>query len=81
MMYWVSSHMSGTRRCAKSVAGSSEPAELQERTADLKHDYADVFAETSLLPPDRSVEHVVPMLLNEQTSSQRMYRMTIPESQ
>ena len=41
-----------------SAAASSEQAELHKHIDSLKHDYADVFAEPSGLPPDRGVEHV-----------------------
>ena len=60
------------------VAGS-EQADLLQHVDALKQQYADVFAEPSGLPPDRGVEHVVPLLPDSQPPFQRMYRLAPSE--
>ena len=47
----------------------------------LKEDFADCFAEPSGLPPDRGVEHVIPLLPHSQPPFQRMYRLAPSELQ
>ena len=43
------------------------------------HRYADVFAKPSGLPPDRGVEHVVPLIPDAQLESKRMYTLAPAE--
>ena len=38
-----------------------------------KHEFADVFREPSGLPPDRGIEHVVPLQDDSQPPFNRMY--------
>ena len=53
--------------------------ELAEHiNASLQY-YADVFAELSGLPPDRGVEHVVPLVPDAQPEFKRMYRLAPAE--
>ena len=51
---------------------SDEAADLQLHIDGLKQDFADVFATPSGLPPDRGVEHVIPLLPDSQPPFQRM---------
>ena len=44
----------------------AEHAALHKHIDTLQHDFADVFATHSGLPPDRGVEHVIPLLPNSQ---------------
>ena len=58
-----------------------EQADLLQHVDALKQQYSDVFAEPSGLPPDRGVEHVIPLLPDSQPSFQRMYRLAPSELQ
>lgn len=60
---------------------NAEQADLLQHVDTLKHDFADVFAEPSGLPPDRGVEYVVPLLPDSQPPFQRMYRLAPSELQ
>ena len=55
---------------------AAEQADLHAHVDTLKQQYADVFAEPSGLPPDRGVEHVIPLLPDSQPPFQRMYRLS-----
>ena len=59
----------------------AEHADLHKHVDSLQHDFADVFATPSGLPPDRGVDHVVPLLPNSQPPFQRMYRSAPSELQ
>ena len=63
------------------TAISTEQADLLKHVDTLKEDFADVFAEPSGLPPDRGVEHVIPLLPDSQPPFQRMYRLAPSELQ
>lgn len=54
------------------------PELAEHLDASLQH-YADVFAEPSGLPPDRGVEHVVPLVPGAQPEFKRMYRLAPAE--
>ena len=58
-----------------------EQAHLLQHIDALKQQYSDVFAEPSGLPPDRGVEHVIPLLPDSQPPFQRMYRLAPSELQ
>ena len=58
-----------------------EQADLLQHVDALKQQYADVFAEPSGFPPDRGVEHVMPLLPDSQPPFQRMYRLAPSELQ
>ena len=62
-------------------SASDEAADLQLQVDDLKQDFAEVFAEPFGLPPDRGVEHVIPLLPDSQPPFQRMYRLAPSELQ
>ena len=59
----------------------AEHANLHKHIDTLQHDFADVFATPSGLPPDRGVEHVIPLLPNSQPPFQRMCRLSPSELQ
>ena len=59
----------------------AEHADLHKHIDTLQHDFADVFATPSGLPPDRGVEHVIPLLPDSQPPFQRMYRLAPSELQ
>ena len=44
----------------------AEHADLHKHIDTLQHDFADVFATPFGPPPDRGVEHVIPLLPNAQ---------------
>ena len=52
-----------------------EQAQLLQHIDALQQQYSDVFAEPSGRPPDRGVEHVMPLLPDSQPPFQRMYRL------
>ena len=56
-------------------------AHLLQHIDALQQQYSDVFAEPSGLPPDRGVEHVIPLLPDSQPPFQRMYRLAPSELQ
>ena len=58
-----------------------EQADLLRHVDALRQQYCDVFAEPSGLPPDRGVEHVIPLLPDSQPPFQRMYRLAPSELQ
>ena len=60
---------------------SNEAADLQLQIEGLKQDFAEVFAVPFGLPPDRGVEHVIPLLPDSQPPFQRMYRLAPSELQ
>ena len=61
-----------------SAAGDdAEHADLHKHIDTLQHDFADVFATPSGLPPDRGDEHVISLIPN----CQRMYRLAPSEVQ
>ena len=64
-----------------SMPADPEQADLLQHVDGLKQQYADVFAEPSGLPPDRGVEHVIPLLPDSQPPFQRMYRLAPSELQ
>jgi len=66
---------------ASPAAAEPEQADLLQHVDALKQQYADVFAEPSGLPPDRGVEHVIPLLPDSQPPFQRMYRLAPSELQ
>ena len=49
-----------------STAADAEHADLHAHIGKLQQTYADVFAEPSGLPPDRGIEHVIPLLPDAQ---------------
>ena len=59
----------------------AEHADFNKHIDTLWHDFADVFATPSGLPPDRGVKHVIPLLPNSQPPFQRMYRLSPSELQ
>ena len=58
-----------------------EQAHLLQHIDALQQQYSDVFVEPSGLPPDRGVEHVIPLLPDSQPPFQRMYRLAPSELQ
>ena len=56
-----------------SCAVNSTETDLAGSIASLQHEYADIFEPPTGLPPDRGIEHVIPLLPGAQPSSQRMY--------
>lgn len=56
-------------------------ADLLQHVGTLKQQYPDVFAEPSGLPPDRGMEHVIPLLPDSQPPFQRMHRLVPSELQ
>ena len=63
---------------APDPATSAEKADdLLQHVDTLKETFAEVFAEPTGLPPDRGVEHVVPLLLGSQPPFQRMYSLAL----
>ena len=69
-----------TSAAANSV-DAAEQADLHKHIDSLQHDFADVFQAPSGLPPDRGVEHVIPLLPDSQPPFQRMYRLSPSELQ
>ena len=63
------------------AAADPEQTDLWQHVDTLKQQYVDVFAEPSSLPPDRGVEHVIPLLPDSQPPLQRMYRLAPSELQ
>ena len=55
--------------------------ELAQQITALQQQYNTVFAEPSGLPPDRGIEHVIPLLPDSQPPFQRMYRLSPSELQ
>ena len=49
---------------------------LSQQLDSVKTDFADGFAESSGLPPDRGIEHVIPLEPNAQPRFKRMYRLS-----
>ena len=45
----------------------------------LRHRYADIFEPSTGLPPDRGIEHVIPLIPDAQPVPQRMYRLAPAE--
>ena len=45
----------------------------------VKQDYADIFNEPAGLPPDRGIEHVIPLEESSQPQFKRMYRLSPAE--
>ena len=77
-----------TSSSASPATTSTAPVSADHEQAALLHDvnalveqYSDVFAEPSGLPPDRGVEHVIPLLPDSQPPFQRMYRLAPSELQ
>ena len=52
---------------------------LSQHLDSVKSEFADVFAEPSGLPPDRGIEHVIPLEPNAQPPFKRMYRLSPSE--
>ena len=52
---------------------------LTQQLDGIKSQFADVFAEPSGLPPDRGVEHVIPLEPGAQPPFKRMYRLSPSE--
>ena len=59
------------------VVDDAEHADLHKlmHVDTLQHDFADAFAFPSGLPPERGVEHVIPLLPNSQPPFHRLYRL------
>ena len=53
--------------------------ELSDSIASLQHDYADIFEAPTGLPPDRGIEHVIPLVPGAEAVPQRMYRLAPAE--
>ena len=66
---------------SSAAVDDAEHADLCKHIDTLQHDFADVFATPSGLPPDRGVEHVIPLLPDSQPPFQRMYRLAPSELQ
>ena len=66
---------------AANSVDDAEQADLHKHIDSLQQDFADVFAPPSGLPPDRGVEHVIPLLPDSQPPFQRMYRLAPSELQ
>lgn len=70
-----------------SVTDSTSPpcaassSSLSQQLDSIKTDFADVFAEPSGLPPDRGIEHVIPLDPGAQPPFKRMYRLSPSELQ
>ena len=45
----------------------------------LRHKYADIFEPPAGLPPDRGIEHIIPLVPDAQPAPQRMYRLAPAE--
>ena len=60
---------------------SDETADLHLHIDGLKQDFAEVFAASSGLPPDRGVEHVIPLSPDSQPPFQHMSRLANSELQ
>ncbi len=52
---------------------------LTQQLDGIKSQFADVFAEPSGLPPDRGIEHVIPLEPDAQPPFKRMYRLSPSE--
>ena len=66
---------------AFSATADQEQADLLQHVHALQKQYSDVFAEPSGLPPDRGVEHVIPLMPDSQPPFQRMYRLALSKLQ
>ena len=65
--------------CAASSSFSSST--LAQQLDTIKTEFVDVFAEPSGLPPDRGIEHVIPLEPDAQPPFKRMYRLSLSELQ
>ena len=54
---------------------------MSQQLETIKTDFADVFAGPSGLPPDRGIEHVIPLEPGAQSPFKRMYRLSPSELQ
>ena len=59
---------------------STEP-ELSAQIADVQQQYSDLFQTPAGLPPDRGIEHVIPLLPDSQPPYPRMYRLSPSDMQ
>lgn len=73
----VNSLLSGTDTDATDVMQTG--TELSDAIASLRHQYADIFEPPTGLPPDRGIEHVIPLIPDAQPVPQRMYRLAPAE--
>ena len=62
-----------------SASASSAAFTLSQHLDSVKSEFADVFAKPSGLPPDRGIEHVIPLEPNAQPPFKRMYRLSPSE--
>ena len=72
---------SSTAPTTSNSAADAEQADLLQHVDALKQQYSDVFQEASGPPPDRGVEHVIPLLPDSQPPFQRMYMLAPSELQ
>jgi len=58
-----------------SAAAPDTAFTLTQQLDGIKSQFADVFADSSRLPPDRGIEHVIPLEPDAQPPFKRMYRL------
>ncbi len=72
-----------TSSCAASASAHCSAPDtaftLTQQLDGIKSQFADVFAEPSGLPPDRGIEHVIPLEPDAQPPFKRMYRLSPSE--
>jgi len=61
------------------ASDSASASALSGQLDSLRAEFADVFAEPSGLPPDRGIEHVIPLEPDAQPPFKRMYRLSPSE--
>ena len=62
-----------------SVSAIAPPSVLAQQTDAVKTEFADVFAEPSGVPPDRGIEHGIPLEPDAQPPFKRTYRLSPAE--